>query len=270
MKKKSNKGVYIIINVVNKKVYVGSTTNSFTKRFYDHKRKLRKGVHNNEHLQNAWNKYGEDSFIFSILEVIEDNITIRNREKYYIDFYNSCNREFGYNINSETEFHCIEQSAKDKLSSYMKNAWKEGKYSGNLYKGKSSWNKGIKCENISTTRRINSPSVEVYMENILIATFRSITDLSEWTKTNVLPGLTFSVDKTKRTTKGKFTSYLLGTNIQRAIRNNAKYRGLYFKRTLPLSSEMGIVKWENCWNGEIPNQQPSQPLTKLEGSETNS
>ena len=42
-----------------------------------------------------------------------------------------------------------------------------------------------------------------------------------------------------------------------------------FKKGLPLPPEMGVVKWENCWNGENPNQQPSQPLTKLEGSETN-
>ena len=57
--------------------------------------------------------------------------------------------------------------------------------------------------------------------------------------------------------------------IHRAIRNNAIYRGLRFKKCLPLLSEMGVVKWENCWNGENPNQQPSQELTDLEGSETN-
>ena len=38
----------------------------------------------------------------------------------------------------------------------------------------------------------------------------------------------------------------------------------------PLSPEMGIAKWENCWEGEIPNQQPSISLTTNEGSETNS
>lgn len=270
MKKKLNKGVYIIINVVNKKVYVGSTTTSFSKRFYDHKRKLRNGTHNNEHLQKSWDKYGENSFVFKILEAIDDNVTIRKKEKYYINFYNACNRKYGYNINSETEFHYIEQSTKEKLSTYMKKAWKEGRYTNNRLKGKPSWNKGLLCKNISNTRRLIAPSIEVYKDNTLIATFRSALDLSEWTKTNILPGLTFSIDKAKRTTKGKFTSYLLSTNIRRAIRNNTKYRGLYFKRTLPLPPEMGVVKWENCWNGENPNQQPSQPLTKLEGSETNS
>ena len=50
---------------------------------------------------------------------------------------------------------------------------------------------------------------------------------------------------------------------------NIIYRGLRFKKCLPLPPEMGVVKWENCWNGENPNQQPSQELTDLEGSETN-
>lgn len=38
----------------------------------------------------------------------------------------------------------------------------------------------------------------------------------------------------------------------------------------PLSPEMGIAKWENCVEGEIPNTQPSLELTIKEGSETNS
>ena len=46
---------------------------------------------------------------------------------------------------------------------------------------------------------------------------------------------------------------------------------IYFKKKEEsLSPEMGIAKWVNCENGEIPNSQPSQPLTKLEGSTTNS
>lgn len=29
---------------------------------------LNRNVHNNKHLQNAWNKYGEESFEFNVLE----------------------------------------------------------------------------------------------------------------------------------------------------------------------------------------------------------
>ena len=88
------------------------------------------------------------------------------------------------------------------------------------------------------------------------------------TKNNELPGLQYYSRKYYNNT-GKKTSFLLGSNIHRAIRNNVIYRGLRFKKCLPLPPEMGVVKWENCWNGENPNQQPSQELTDLEGSETN-
>lgn len=270
MCKSKKRGVYMIMNIVNKKVYIGSTVDSFYNRIRNHKLKLSKGTHANEHLQNAWNKYGKDMFIFKVLEELEDSEAIRNREKYYIDFYKACDPHFGYNINTETEFHFIEPSTREKLSAYMKQAWKDGKYSSTKYCGREAWNKGLECNNISETKRQIAPSVEVYKDDTLIVTFRSVIDLSEWTKENTLPGMTFSIDKHERATKGKYTSYIRSSNIQRAIRLNTKYRGLYFKRTLPLPPEMGVAKWENCWDGENPNQQPSQPLTKLEGSETNS
>ena len=232
---KQKKGIYFIINTVNHKIYVGSTTNTFRRRFQDHKRKLKKGIHQNEHLQNAWNKYGEKSFVFSIVEILEDNQEIRRREKYYIDKLSVCNPKFGYNVNSETEFHKVEDSTKEKLSKIAKEMWKNGKFNSEYNKGRPSWNKGLKCENISTTRRQMFGSVEIYKNNHLIVTFN-----------------------------------IAQQNIHRAIRENKPYRGFIFKKGLPLSPEMGIAKWENCWNGETPNQQPSLDLTTKEGSTTNS
>ena len=57
-------GVYIIANIVNGKTYVGSAARSFKSRFSNHRSRLRRGVHHSRHLQNAWNKYGESSFVF--------------------------------------------------------------------------------------------------------------------------------------------------------------------------------------------------------------
>jgi len=63
-------GVYVIKNVQNEKCYVGSAVN-FRKRWILHKCTLRKGNHHSPHLQNAWNKYGEDAFVFEVLELTE-------------------------------------------------------------------------------------------------------------------------------------------------------------------------------------------------------
>lgn len=77
-----NSGVYQIMNRQNYHMYVGSTVN-FNSRWNDHKKLLRKGKHSNIHLQNAWNKYGESSFDFSIIEYVDRDWTAR--EQYYTD-----------------------------------------------------------------------------------------------------------------------------------------------------------------------------------------
>lgn len=64
-------GVYAILNILNNKKYVGSTK-CFKERFAEHRSQLRRGNHKNIHLQNAYNKYGEEYFKFVILEECEN------------------------------------------------------------------------------------------------------------------------------------------------------------------------------------------------------
>jgi len=60
-------GVYVIHNKVNHNFYVSSTSN-FRKRWVLHVHLLRSGRHHSPHLQSAWNKYGEESFVFHRLK----------------------------------------------------------------------------------------------------------------------------------------------------------------------------------------------------------
>jgi group I intron endonuclease len=76
-------GVYRIKNLINGKFYIGSSS-VLGKRFYEHKRTLRGNFHANQHLQSAWNKYGEDSFIFDILEYCDKELLLE-REQHYVD-----------------------------------------------------------------------------------------------------------------------------------------------------------------------------------------
>jgi len=59
--------IYKIRNLFNGKFYVGSAQDTRT-RFRQHRRLLRKGTHHCKHLQNAWNKYGEELFKFEVVE----------------------------------------------------------------------------------------------------------------------------------------------------------------------------------------------------------
>lgn len=83
-------GIYKITNKINGKCYIGQSKNIY-KRW-----KQEKLGCVNEHLKFAFKKYGFENFSFEILEECEINV-LNERETYYIDLYDSCNREHGYN-----------------------------------------------------------------------------------------------------------------------------------------------------------------------------
>ena len=91
-------GVYEIFNMVNGKSYIGQSTN-ITQRLSRHKSELRHNKHQNLHLQNAWNKYGEHSFLFNILEYCNID-ELDDIERYYINIWNLTNSQYGYNVES--------------------------------------------------------------------------------------------------------------------------------------------------------------------------
>lgn len=81
----SYSGVYCIINTKNGKRYIGSSKN-IARRLWEHRAYLRKNYHENKHLQNAWNKYGESVFDFYVVEKCKEEILIE-REQFYIDTF---------------------------------------------------------------------------------------------------------------------------------------------------------------------------------------
>lgn len=92
-------GIYSITCVSNNKIYIGSTRN-YKKRCTNHKRELRKNSHHNQHMQNAWNTHGSESFVFSLLENCDLDISradLEAKEKEWILKYSSHKREFGFN-----------------------------------------------------------------------------------------------------------------------------------------------------------------------------
>jgi len=58
---------YLIMNTINGKVYIGQST-QYSRRWTTHKRNLRKNKHENKHFQQDWNEYGEDAFVFEVIE----------------------------------------------------------------------------------------------------------------------------------------------------------------------------------------------------------
>lgn len=77
----STSGIYKITCTVNQRFYIGSAID-LRRRKYEHWYGLRHNKHHNPILQNAWNKYGEQSFTFEVLEQVLP-MSLTAREQYW-------------------------------------------------------------------------------------------------------------------------------------------------------------------------------------------
>lgn len=66
--------VYKILSRLDNKIYIGSTIN-YTSRKYHHLFCLRNKKHRNNYLQRAFERHGEENFIFEVLEkdILQEN-----------------------------------------------------------------------------------------------------------------------------------------------------------------------------------------------------
>lgn len=272
-------GVYKITNIHNNKFYIGSTSESFLKRWNHHINALRRKTHKNIHLQNAFNKYGEESFKFEILETCSKELCLQ-REQVYL---NTCTIENSYNINPLATALCNTQETINKQIESKKRFYKEclewySKYKENLvtledipdkfkikiksYIDVIPWNKGrhynstdhLKVKhkksdrsNCKNTMRDKNPVVFVYDSNMnFIDSFRSSKDLEELSTSLILP--IKSRFSTKRMSKP--ICFLSSCNINKAIKNNTQYKGLYFfnKPLHPGTDDKNEPKSVKTWN----------------------
>lgn len=90
----TDSGIYMITNTVNQKFYVGSALN-IRERAYGHIHHLRTQKHHNPKLQAAWDKYKEDAFVFSVLEIVPDRTNLIACEQKWLDHYDVANRFAG-------------------------------------------------------------------------------------------------------------------------------------------------------------------------------
>lgn len=114
--------IYKIINTKNNHFYIGSTVD-IDKRIRAHLQQFKNKTHHNVHLQRAIELYGEQFFIFHIIEFC-DKSKLREYEQIYIN-----NLKPVYNISKNTVAPM--EGRKHSIETL------------NKYKGRSVWNKGI-------------------------------------------------------------------------------------------------------------------------------
>ncbi len=91
-------GIYFIKNLVNGKLYVGSSLN-ITKRLYQYDYLLRHNKCHSPKLQASYNKHGREAFEYGVIQECPE-ADLKETERYWIDHHNSVNN--GYNCSNDT------------------------------------------------------------------------------------------------------------------------------------------------------------------------
>lgn len=87
--------IYKITNTLNNKIYIGQTSKSIQERYSVHLKCAKKKI--NRYLYDAMNKYGVDKFKVECIGEYPNDV-LDEQERYWISYFNSNNREFGYNM----------------------------------------------------------------------------------------------------------------------------------------------------------------------------
>lgn len=90
-------GIYEILNSINGKRYIGSSSN-VKKRMAAHKRFLNEGGHFNSYLQYSWDKYGSEHFTFKIIEHCEKEDLLLREQMYLLTYQRNGKWESLYNV----------------------------------------------------------------------------------------------------------------------------------------------------------------------------
>lgn len=195
--------IYCIKNDINDKVYIGKTVYTIQHRFKEHIR----DAHNhkcNSKLHRAMLKYGDEHFYPLLLEECSDD-NASEREKYYIQLYNSVQN--GYNISyggdgeSQVDFNKIEQlylqgyTFKDiaeqtgynrkTIASRLRSVGYEakvggcGKHSGNYNKGKAIEFEGQRYESLTLLAKHLKENVDVFKDKEIATIIKGISKNSK-------------------------------------------------------------------------------------------
>lgn len=130
IKNSGQSGIYMIINLVNNKFYIGSSIDTYH-RMLSHISLLKRNKHDNVHLQNSFNKYNIGNFIWVIIEQVDNYNNLLIKEQYWLDLLDACNQDIAYNMCSIAGSPLgrkHSQETKDKISASNKGKKKSSEH----------------------------------------------------------------------------------------------------------------------------------------------
>lgn len=264
----NKKGVYRIVNMVNGKVYIGSTTQSFIIRFGQHLYELENNKHKNKHLQHSYNKYGKNQFRFEMIKVCKDVLEEEQKTINSFDFerlyninpnatgtpnlceetikkralsFGKTNREamvFYYKVkNKDVSLNDVPLKYKKLVKAKLNNIpWNKGKTSKEV---DYSYLKGVKKNTNTEAYRKGREAFKKKMRNLplgvydiddnLLYSFSSIVECCEYLN-NTDDNVPFIL-RNKKGRNGYPATYVSQQNVSNVLNGRANsYKGLKFKR----------------------------------------
>jgi len=219
------KGIYYIKNIINNKVYIGSTRSTFYRRISHHISSLKSNTHFNYKLQKDYNKYGIKAFIFRVKPLTISDFEILQKEENLIKrikpFYNICQEPT--------------KGGKPNKGKKLTTNWKNNiKAKSLLYKHSEETLKKVTQNN-----KNNTANYIIQKDNIEI-TFSSLIELENYLKSK-------DILKTKRS---KDEYYYKGWKITRT-RSQKKKTKLHIsnKESIIFDSSYACDKYLKMWRG---------------------
>ena len=105
--------VYKITNLINNKIYIGQTISDVKYRWWAH---CKPSKRNGQVISRAIQKYGKDNFTFEVIDSALNIDELNNKETYWIEYYNSRDKEKGYNVAFGGGNRAMPEETKQKLS----------------------------------------------------------------------------------------------------------------------------------------------------------
>ena len=187
--------IYMIINTINNKKYIGETKQSLNVRYSKHLSHARKNNRNGK-LYDAIREYGAENFKIELVEKCkyEDR---HDREEYWISYYDSYNNGYnnaprqyvtskGYKFSEERKLEYSQKFKGENNPMYGKNV-KDYMDEGKICKWKENLSKARKGkkfsqshkEQLSKSSTRKKSMIKVSDENIIIEEYESLTVLSK-------------------------------------------------------------------------------------------
>lgn len=122
--------IYKIANTINNKIYIGQTIRTLKKRWNSHVCEKSGCIA----LNNSIQKYGKENFTIEQIDSAETLEELNEKEVYWISFYNSTNKEFGYNLRTGGSNHIVNDEVRQKMSNSHKGKKKSESHRLNIIK----------------------------------------------------------------------------------------------------------------------------------------